>query len=57
MTDAIKFKVDVIYGFVKIDAWFTPDGIGMGRKRVYDNNGNLVSDSQEPTGAVICFPK
>lgn len=40
-----EFKVNVVYGSVKLDSRFTADGTGQYRKRTYDEDGRLKEDT------------
>jgi len=59
-----KIEINMLFGQVKLDSWFdfqpSPDGgfkmVGMGRKRVYDQDGRITEDTTEPTGLVGWSP-
>lgn len=56
--DQTKFKVDVIYGYCRLNSWFEPRGnrlVGMGSITQYDKDGHFVSHKVEPTGAELVF--
>lgn len=51
-----KIEVMAIFGHCELRSWFEFDGenfIGMGSKKTYDQNGNLVDYSESPTGLVV----
>jgi hypothetical protein len=49
----IDYKIEHLYGSIKLDSWITKEGIGMCRKTTYDKYGNVVECKQEPTGFVV----
>lgn len=51
----IEFIVNVLYGSCELRSWFEFDGvklIGMGSKKTFDQNGNLIDYSESQTGIV-----
>lgn len=49
-------KMIPVYGRVELSSWFERRGdklVGMGGKRVYDENGRLVETKIEATGVVV----
>lgn len=59
MTDDL-IKVECLFGFVDIRAWIELrigkngeyEWVGMGSKKTYDEDGNLISVVVEPTGVI-----
>jgi hypothetical protein len=49
----IDYKIEPIYGSVKLDSWITKEGVGMCRKTLYDEYGSVIECKQKPTGLVI----
>ena len=64
MIDGPTFKIDMQFGTVYCNSWFehapiqgcSSRWIGMGSKTVYDERGNIVSRTEEPTGVVLWIP-
>ena len=59
MATELEYTVAAVYGHCEIRAWVElVDGklVGMGSKKTYDQDGNLVECAEHPTGAVATFP-
>lgn len=57
--DYLWIKVTPIFGRVKLDVWFEPQGevlVGMSMVTRYDENGRFVSRNVEPTGLTMSAP-
>jgi hypothetical protein len=54
MSEYENFKVEVLFGIVKLDSYFAlnKEGeiVGMGRAAHYDKDGNITKVIEEPTG-------
>ena len=56
MNDNINYIIIPIFGHVVLRTWSEFDGdklVGMGSKKSFDENGNLINYMESPTGAVI----
>lgn len=57
--DEPVIAVTALYGRCEIRSWFEFDGgklIGMGSKKTYDRNGNLIGYEESPTGITMVLP-
>ncbi len=51
----MNFKIEVIYGRVEIDTRMRPNGQFQGRKRVYDEGGNLKECTEWENTVKLCY--